>query len=210
MLTGRRVVSLNNTSTDYISVAEAKAHLRVTHTQDDSYISTLITAALETSSHYVGFSIPEAVVRYGFDSLVGQPALMNPLNGAPLTIGNYLRVASRVIDIEHMYYVNGSNALTEFSAADWIDSPDMLSDFGVNIFVNNLPTSLTDDNTKYIVEVTEGFSPADFPETIKIACMLQIAQYYDNRQNIIVGTISSDMPFGANHLLDKYKIPVFG
>jgi hypothetical protein len=40
--------------------------------------------------------------------------------------------------------------------------------------------------------------------------MLQIAQYYDNRQNIIVGTISSEMPFGANHLLDKYKIPVFG
>jgi hypothetical protein len=210
MLTGRRVVSLNKRSTDYISVAEAKAHLRVTHTQDDAYISTLITAALESSSHYVGFSIPEAVVRYGFDSLVGQPALMNPLNGAPLTIGNFLRISSRVIDIEKMYYVNQNNALTEFSAADWIDSPDLLSDYGVNIFVNNLPPTLTDDNTKYIVEVTEGFSVADFPDSIKIACMLQIAQYYDNRQNIIVGTISSEMPFGANHLLDKFKVPVFG
>jgi hypothetical protein len=210
MLTGRRVVSLTNASTAYISVAEAKAHLRVTHSSDDAYISTLITAALEASSFYVGFSIPLAVVRYGFDSLVGQPALMNPLNGAPLTIGNYLRIASRVIDINKMYYVNQNNALTEFSAADWIDSPDMLSDFGINIFINNLPPTLTDDNTKYIVEVQEGFSPADFPESIKIACMLQIAQYYDNRQNIIVGTTSSEMPFGANHLLDKFKIPVFG
>jgi hypothetical protein len=127
-----------------------------------------------------------------------------------LTIGNYLRVASRVIDIEKMYYVNQNNAITEFSATDWIDSPDLLSDFGINIFINNLPPTLTDDNTKYIVEVTEGFSTADFPDTIKIACMLMIAQYYDNRQNIIVGTISSDMPFGANHLLDKFKISVFG
>lgn len=210
MLTGRRVVSLTNASTAYISVAEAKAHLRVTHSSDDSYISTLITAALEASSFYVGFSIPLAVVRYGFDSLVGQPALMNPLNGSPLTIGNYLRIASRVIDINKMYYVNQNNALTEFSAADWIDSPDMLSDFGINIFVNNLPPTLTDDNTKYIVEVQEGFSTEDFPASIKMACMLQIAQYYDNRQNIIVGTISSDMPFGANHLLDKFKVPVFG
>ena len=210
MLTGRRVVSLTNASTAYISVAEAKAHLRVTHSSDDSYISTLITAALEASSFYVGFSIPLAVVRYGFDSLVGQPALMNPLNGSPLTIGNYLRIASRVIDINKMYYVNQNNALTEFSAADWIDSPDMLSDFGINIFVNNLPPTLTDDNTKYIVEVQEGFSTADFPASIKMACMLQIAQYYDNRQNIIVGTISSEMPFGANHLLDKFKVPVFG
>jgi hypothetical protein len=210
MLTGRRVVSLTNASTAYISVAEAKAHLRVTHSSDDSYISTLITAALEASSFYVGFSIPLAVVRYGFDSLVGQPALMNPLNGSPLTIGNYLRIASRVIDINKMYYVNQNNALTEFSAADWIDSPDMLSDFGINIFVNNLPPTLTDDNTKYIVEVQEGFSNADFPASIKMACMLQIAQYYDNRQNIIVGTISSEMPFGANHLLDKFKVTVFG
>jgi hypothetical protein len=210
MITGRRIVSLTNAYTDYISVAEAKAHLRVTHSSDDSYILTLITAAMEAASYYVGFSIPEAVVRYGFDSLVGQPALMNPLNGAPLTIGNYLRIASRVIDIEKMYYVNQNNAITEFSATDWIDSPDLLSDFGINIFINNLPPTLTDDNTKYIVEVTEGFSTADFPDTMKIACMLMIAQYYDNRQNIIVGTISSDMPFGANHLLDKFKISVFG
>jgi hypothetical protein len=100
--------------------------------------------------------------------------------------------------------------LVEFSAADYIDSPDLFANFGLNIYVNSLPTSLTDDNTKYIAEVTEGFTAEAFPEVVKIACMIMIAQYYDNRQNIIVGTISSDMPFGANHLLDKYKISVFG
>lgn len=210
MITGSRIVSLSNTATDYISLSEAKAHLRVTHTSDDSYITTLIVASLEAASHYVGFSIQEAVVRYGFADLAGQPAMVNPLNGAPLTIGNYLRVPSRVISLDHLYYVDESNTLVEFSAADYIDSPDLFADFGLNIYVNSLPTSLTDDNTKYIAEVTEGFTTAAFPEVVKIACMLMIAQYYDNRQNIIVGTISSDMPFGANHLLDKYKVSVFG
>lgn len=210
MITGSRIVSLSNTATDYISLSEAKAHLRVTHTSDDSYITTLIVASLEAASHYVGFSIQEAVVRYGFAELAGQPAMVNPLNGAPMTIGNYLRVPSRVISLDHLYYVNESNSLVEFSAADYIDSPDLFADFGLNIYVNSLPTSLTDDNTKYIAEVTEGFTIAAFPEVVKIACMLMIAQYYDNRQNIIVGTISSDMPFGANHLLDKYKVSVFG
>lgn len=210
MITGSRIVSLSNSATDYISLSEAKAHLRVTHTSDDSYITTLIVASLEAASHYVGFSIQEAVVRYGFAELAGQPAMMNPLNGAPMTIGNYLRVPSRVISLDHLYYVNESNTLVEFSAADYIDSHDLFADFGLNIYVNSLPTSLTDDNTKYIAEVTEGFTIAAFPEVVKIACMLMIAQYYDNRQNIIVGTISSDMPFGANHLLDKYKVSVFG
>lgn len=210
MITGSRIVSLSNTATEYISLSEAKAHLRVTHTSDDSYITTLIIASLEAASHYVGFSIQEAVVRYGFAELAGQPAMINPLNGSPLTIGNYLRVPSRVISLDHLYYVNDSNSLIEFSAADFIDSPDLFSDFGLNIYVNSLPTSLTDDNTKYIAEVTEGFTPEAFPEVVKIACMLMIGQYYDNRQNIIVGTISSDMPFGANHLLDKYKVSVFG
>lgn len=210
MITGSRIVSLSNTATDYISLSEAKAHLRVTHTSDDSYITTLIVASLEAASHYVGFSIQEAVVRYGFAELAGQPAMMNPLNGAPMTIGNYLRVPSRVISLDHLYYVNESNTLVEFSATDYIDSPDLFADFGLNIYVNSLPTSLTDDNTKYIAEVTEGFTIAAFPEVVKIACMLMVAQYYDNRQNIIVGTISSDMPFGANHLLDKYKVSVFG
>lgn len=210
MITGSRIVSLSNTATDYISLSEVKAHLRVTHTSDDSYITTLIVASLEAASHYVGFSIQEAVVRYGFAELAGQPAMMNPLNGAPMTIGNYLRVPSRVISLDHLYYVNESNTLVEFSATDYIDSPDLFADFGLNIYVNSLPTSLTDDNTKYIAEVTEGFTIAAFPEVVKIACMLMVAQYYDNRQNIIVGTISSDMPFGANHLLDKYKVSVFG
>jgi hypothetical protein len=210
MITGSRIVSLSNTATEYISLSEAKAHLRVTHTSDDSYITTLIIASLEAASHYVGFSIQEAVVRYGFAELAGQPAMINPLNGSPLTIGNYLRVPSRVISFDHLYYVNANNTVVEFNAADFIDSPDLFSNFGLNIYVNSLPTSLTDDNTKYIAEVTEGFTPEAFPEVVKIACMLMIGQYYDNRQNIIVGTISSDMPFGANHLLDKYKISVFG
>ena len=207
MITGRRIVSRTNADTDYISVADAKVHLRVTSSSDDTYISTLISAALDAASHYVGFEIRESVVRYGFAELVGQPATINPLNGAPLLTGNYLRVPSRVIDVENVYYVNESNALTSFT--DWIDEPEPLSDFGINLFLNSLPPNLTEAETKYLVEVTEGFSVPDFSASIKMACMLMIAQYYDNRQNIIVGVSVVDMPKGAEYLLDKYKISTF-
>lgn len=207
MITGRRIVSRTNADTDYISVDDAKVHLRVTSTSDDTYISTLISAALDMASHYVGFEVRESVVRYGFAELVGQPATVNPLNGAPLLSGNYLRVPSRVIDVENVYYVNESNVLTSFT--DWIDEPEPLSDFGINLFLNSLPPNLTEAETKYVVEVTEGFSVPDFSSSLKMACMLMIAQYYDNRQNIMVGVNAQEMPKGAEYLLDKYKISTF-
>lgn len=207
MITGRRIVSRTNADTDYISVDDAKVHLRVTSTSDDTYISTLISAALDMASHYVGFEVRESIVRYGFAELVGQPATVNPLNGAPLLSGNYLRVPSRVIDVEGVYYVNESNVLTSFT--DWIDEPEPLSDFGINLFLNSLPPNLTEAETKYVVEVTEGFSTQDFSSSLKMACMLMIAQYYDNRQNIMVGVNAQEMPKGAEYLLDKYKISTF-
>jgi hypothetical protein len=37
---------------------------------------------------------------------------------------------------------------------------------------------------------------------------LLVAQYYDNRQAIIAGSINSDMNFGFHYLLDPYKIQI--
>ena len=207
MITGKRIISRTNLDTDYISVADAKAHLRVTSSADDTYISTLISAALDMASHYVCFEVRESVCRYGFAELVGQPATVNPLNGSPLLTGNYLRVPSRVIDVEGVYYVDEDNVLTAFT--DWIDEPEPLSDFGINLFLNSLPPNLTETETKYVVEVTEGFSTQDFSASLKMACMLMIAQYYDNRQNIMVGVNAQEMPKGSEFLLDKYKVSTF-
>jgi len=207
MITGKRIVSRANSDTDYISVADAKTHLRVTSSADDAYISTLISMSLDMASHYVRYEVRESIVRYGFEELVGQPATINPLNGTPILIGNYIRVPSRVIDVEEVYYVSSDNALTVFT--DWIDEPEPLSNFGIDIYLNSLPSDLTDAETKYVVEVTEGFGTNDFDASLKMACMLMIAQYYDNRQNIIVGANVKEMPKNSEFLLDKHKISTF-
>jgi hypothetical protein len=36
-----------------------------------------------------------------------------------------------------------------------------------------------------------------------------VAQYYDNRQNIIVGVSATEMPYGSDFLLNKYKLSTF-
>lgn len=207
MITGKKIISRTNADTDYISVAAAKEHLRVTTSAEDAYISSLVSAALDVCSHYVGYEIRQSVCKYGFTELVGQPATVNPLNGAPLLMGNYLRIPSRVITLTSLQFVDQNNALQPFT--DYITEPLQLSDFGLDVYLNSLPTSLTEAETKYIATVTEGFTPADFSASLKIACLFLVAQYYDNRQNIIVGASVIEMPKGTEFLLDKYKLSTF-
>jgi hypothetical protein len=114
-------------------------------------------------------------------------------------------------------YVNDSQAVVAFDSADWLASPDPMGSYSRNIFFENTPTSITDDSIKYIVEISEGFNPVGttsvdpdtiLPATIKHAALLLVAQYYDNRQAIVTGTIQSEMSFGFHYLLDPYKIQI--
>jgi len=218
MITGKRIVSQTHSATDYISLAEAKLHLRVTTSADDTYISGLISMALQTVSTELGYQIQKSVVRYGFDGYVGLPQLINPINGTSLPSGNYLRIPSRVLSVGHVYYVSDTNALTEFNAADWISAVAPFGQFGLDIFFNTAPTSMTDAQTKFVVECTEGFELATatgvdpdtlFPSALKHAALLLIGQLYDNRQAVSFGAASHEIQFGFQTLVAGYKVPKF-
>lgn len=217
MFISRRYTTYTNAATDYLSLADAKTHLRVTSSADDTYISGLISMAIDACSNYLGYSIKKATAKYGFDGFTGSPALINPINGTNIPSGNYLRLNTRCLSVTNVYYVDDNQALTEFDASAWIASTDPMGSYSRNIFIEDAPTSVTDDTIKYIVQVTEGFNPVGtssvdpdtiFPATIKHAALLLVAQYYDNRQAIVTGTISSTMDFGFHYLLDPYKIQI--
>lgn len=217
MFKSRRYTAFANVATDYVTLAEAKQHLRVTASDDDSYISGLISMALDACSNYLGYSVKKGTAKYGFDSFTGSPALINPVNGLNIPSGNYLRVNSRVLSVNSVSYVNASQAVTAFGGSDWITAPDPMGNYSRNIFINTAPSSLTDDTIKYIVEVTEGFNPVGttsvdpdtiFPMGIKHAALLLVGQYYDNRNAIVVGTIQAQLSLGFEYLLDPYKIQI--
>ena len=217
MFKSRRYTTFANAATDYVSLAEAKQHLRVTANDDDTYIGGLISMALDACSNYLGYSIKKSTAKYGFDSLTGSPALINPVNGLNIPSGNYLRVNSRVLAINSVSYVNDSQVVTAFAGADWITAPDPMGNYTRNIFINTAPDSITDDTIKYIIEVSEGFNIVGtlsvdpdtiFPMSIKHAALLLVGQYYDNRNAIVVGTIQAKISLGFEYLLDPYKIQI--
>ena len=216
MITGKRIISYSHAATDYVSLAEAKQHLRVTSTADDTYISNLLSMAIDACGQYLGYSVRKASVQYGFDSLVGQPAIMNPVNGTEQPVGNLLRIPSRVISLTSVQYVDDNNTAQAFT--DYIVSPQPLGTYGRTIFITSAPSSTTDDVTKYLVTVTEGFELATatgvdagllFPQAIKFAALLLVGQMYDNRQAIVTGTIQARMEYGMEFLLQPYRAMQF-
>ena len=54
MFISRRYTAFANVATDYLSLADAKSHLRVTSSSDDTYISGLISMAIEACSNSSG------------------------------------------------------------------------------------------------------------------------------------------------------------
>lgn len=209
MLIARKQIELIEPATDYIPLARAKQHLRVLNSTDDAYITDLLSGAFDICSKYVGYSILKSRWQYGYDYLVGQEAITDLKKGFTIPNGNYLRVMSRVISVDAVKYVDENNALQSFASGDWLVKPVLMSDYGNSIYIVNNPTSLTDDNIRYIVEITEGFEVADFPKSIEIAVLQLVQQYYDNRQPIIVGTIQSAMDYNFEYILDPFRIPVF-
>jgi hypothetical protein len=217
MFISRRYTAYTNAATDYLSLADAKTHLRVTSSSDDTYISGLISMAIEACSNYLGYSVRKATAKYGFDSFTGSPAMVNPINGTNIPSGNYLRLNTRCLAVNSVSYVNDSQSVTSFDSSAWLASPDPMGSYSRNIFIEDAPTSITDDTIKYIVEVTEGFNPVGtssvdpdtiLPATIKHAALLLVAQYYDNRQSITNGSFNSEMVLGFHYLLDPYKIQI--
>lgn len=53
-------------------------------------------------------------------------------------------------------------------------------------------------------------SPVDYlanvPEDIRVAILLTVGTWFENREDVIVGTISSRLPLGVDRLLDPYRI----
>ena len=63
------------------------------------------------------------------------------------------------------------------------------------------------------IDVTAGYpsddSPASadyVPEAVKQAILLMVGQFYEHRENVVVGTITSQLPAAFEYLLQPYRV----
>lgn len=172
-----------------VSLTEAKAHLRVTHSDDDTYISTLINSARSTVEQFCGAALLQQSWSVFCDAWPTQGIFNLPLN--PIM---------SITDL--LIYGEDDVAATLDPAHYFLDSaskPCRLILRGGR----SVPTPGRRANGIEIKLIAGfGAGASAVPNQIKQALLIIIADWYASRGDVDAG----DLPLSARSLLAPYRV----
>lgn len=178
-------------STTPMTVAEAKANLRVDGSDEDTLIGVLVQAATD---HLDGYS-----------GILGRCLVTQTWRQDYDYFGQVLRLPLLADAIGSVVYVDdigGSNTVTSSNYELMHD------DAGSYLrFIDDYPfPSGLAERRALRVTFTAGFGDAeDVPSAIKYAMHLLIGHWYENREASTVGSTASPLPIGAMALIEPYR-----
>jgi len=186
-----KLVLKTGPATTAISLAEAKAFLRVDsdYDDDDSYITSLIGVATNVVEQFTRRRLITQTYNIYYDEF---PPFMD------LQVGN-------VASVTHVKYYDTDNTLQTLDT----------SEYDVDIRVKpgriyqaedgNFPNTYERANSVE-VEFVVGSAASDVEDAIKQAMYIVIGRYYENRQDVVMGTQVNELPLMVEHLLTPYRL----
>ena len=182
-------------STFPVSLTEAKAHLKVDTTADDTYIESLIKAATQLSEEYTNRFFINTVIDQTCSSFKELETLFK----------------SKVNDVQYVKYYDSDNSLQTLSATVY-DKMLSYEPSQIQLADGQSFPSITKRNDAVIARYTVGYgsSASDVPEIIKQAILLTIGNFYENRSSVVIGRIATELPLNVKFLLNTYKVQIVG
>ena len=176
-------------ATEPVSIAEAKAHVRVTHSTDDALIGALITSVRQAAENELGRTLMTSTWEKTLDEFPDAIELHYPPVAA-ITSVEYLDDAGTVTLLAAASYT-----LDERSEPGWL----------VPAYDYEWPTTLDSINA-VTVTYTAGYgTAADVPEAIKAWIKVHVGHLYENREATLIGAPVVPLPF-VSGLLDPYRV----
>lgn len=197
----KNVVTRTYSSTQYITVAETKKHLRIVSNDDDSYIATLLDACFDFASKYVGFEIRKSTVDYFFEST---------------TDGN-LHIPARIMELTSVKYRDSNGDLQTLASTEYDEVLSISANYGYDVQIINAPSSMYGYGWKYKVTVVEGFGKSTdsidagkiFPESLRHGIYLLAEHLYTQRGSQVIGASVAALDWNHEHLFYPYAIREF-
>lgn len=176
--------------TQIVPTSDLKTHLRVTFSEDDSYIASLEKAAVQMIEEFCNLYLLETVlIQYG-----------NSFNDL-----NTLFKSPAKSDSGTVHYKSGG-AWT-LLAADQYEIVYKIKPPKCVVAVDSSLPDADDIFQAWKCTYTVGYATAaDIPDPIIQAIKITVADMYENRQSVIVGKIVSEIPRTAQYLMNAYKI----
>ena len=179
-----------------VTLSEAKAHCRVDTSDDDTYISTLITAAREWCEQYLDRSLIHQQYVMRLDAFPHEIELPRP----PMATSGTTTAVT-------LTYTLGDDSTATLSATEY--RVDRNSTPGVvrQLRAGTWPANLDDQNA---ISVTwwagYGASGSSVPAAIKHAILMLVSHWYETRgATLSTGAVPQEVPFAVRPLLDSVK-----
>lgn len=181
----------NDGGTGIITTSEAKTHLKVDTTADDTLIGNLIAAAVQSAQIYTNrFFLTTQIIQYG-DKWEDIKVLFK----------------SKVINVVSVKYYDNDNSLQTLSTDVWLaDTKHQPARIGLKPDKDFPQLAHRINAVEVTYKVGYGDNASDVPQGIKQACLLTIGNWYQNREEVVVGRIATELPKSAQYLLDQYKV----
>jgi uncharacterized phiE125 gp8 family phage protein len=160
-----------------VTLAEAKAHLRVTHSSDDALITALIPAAREAVEQATGRALAAAAYRWASEDT------------------DTLRLPLWPVDtVTAVSYEDGDGARQTMDAADYTLDGDR-----ARVTVDEPP----DYGVRWSVSFT--VAPTNLPAALKHAVLLLVGDLYANAEATITDQSVAANP-AVDRLLSPYRV----
>ena len=174
-----------------LTLADAKAHLRVDHADEDTLISGLIDAA---AAHLDGYS-----------GLLGSALVTQTWAAEFPTFTNRMDVPLGPIQSATIQYYDSLNAQQTLATSVYAVLSDGLGPYVTLKYNQQWPQTYTRDDAVKITWIAGYGAAAAVPAAIRSAMLLLIAHWYDNRAAVSVGDSVSEMPFAVASLLAPFR-----
>jgi uncharacterized phiE125 gp8 family phage protein len=176
-------------STEPLTYAEVKAYLRLNDDSEQTFVTSLITAARGIVEGHTWMPLISQVWAMQFDKDELNQLIVN-INKAPL------------ISVESVTYYDNNNSLATLSASSY--ESDVYSTPGR--FRLKVVPLVYDRMNALQVNFTCGYAnAASVPQPIKQAMYMIIGHLYENRQDVLTATQVHEMPKGSEYLLQPYR-----
>lgn len=190
----RSLTTVTPPAVEPVTLSEAKAHIRVDTSEDDTYIGTLITAARQWVEQYVDKALVDQQLVMRLDAFPYEIELPRP----PM-------VTSGTATAVTLTYTLGDDTTAVLSASQY--RVDRNSTPGVvrQLRDGSWPANLDDYNA---IAVTwwagHGATGASVPAAIRHAMLMLIGHWYERR--LVADAVSAtEVPFGVRSLLDSQR-----
>jgi uncharacterized phiE125 gp8 family phage protein len=197
----RSLVVATEPAVEPVTLAEAKLHLRVDTSDDDTYIEALIVAARQWVEEYVDRALVSQQLTLRMDTFPAEFELPRP----PMASSGTLTATTITYSLDPGSSGTATPTTTTLDVASYrVDREDTPGKIRT-VYGGTWPSHLSDPNA---VTVTwwagYGASGSDVPSAVRHACLMLIGHLYERRL-AADSVAANEVPFGVKALLDSQK-----